>query len=336
MKEKFEKHTILKNQGRNIWKVSTVGKLKSVTRNSFFTIILTVASFLTSIASFGQIDYDKEYFDLLRKADSLSKVNEIQLAIKYSEKALIKHESYNNLYNLALLNTLEGSTENAVYYLIRCLQKDKSFSERIISDKGFTKIVHNINLDSISEKLDNENIYKTDSVFMQEILNMHNSQREHRLKIDSIIRKYGDNSAQTDSLWTIIKKIDQKNLENLNVLIESKGFPTRTLVGERAARIAFMIVQHSEVENMKNLYPFYKKHCLSGELPISYLAYLTDRIMMNTTFNQLFGTQLKWNSEINNYSLIPIEDAINLHIRRKEFGLSNINSYLERYNITYD
>ncbi|MFA6785575.1 MAG: DUF6624 domain-containing protein, partial [Bacteroidales bacterium] len=63
-----------------------------------------------------------------------------------------------------------------------------------------------------------------------------------------------------------------------------------------------------------------------------HLAYLTDRILMNSEFKQLFGTQLSWDESLNKYTLIPIMDSVNIDIRRKLFGLIPLNDYLQRIN----
>ncbi|HEY8505435.1 MAG TPA: DUF6624 domain-containing protein, partial [Gemmataceae bacterium] len=59
-----------------------------------------------------------------------------------------------------------------------------------------------------------------------------------------------------------------------------------------------------------------------------HLAYLTDRVRVNTGRKQLFGTQMTWES--GKLAPKPIEDAARVDQRRAEYGLPPLADYLRR------
>ncbi|QVL31063.1 hypothetical protein KIH39_19755 [Telmatocola sphagniphila] len=126
-----------------------------------------------------------------------------------------------------------------------------------------------------------------------------------------------------------LQEVDTDNRTWMKNLIEKQGWPGKTLVGEEAAHMAWLMVQHADPD-----LPFQKK-CLEllkaavkqGEATGADLAYLTDRVLAAEGKKQLYGTQLQ--QKEGKFIPKPVEDEANLDARRKELGLQPMAEYLE-------
>jgi hypothetical protein len=96
----------------------------------------------------------------------------------------------------------------------------------------------------------------------------------------------------------------------------------------------FLLIQHSPVEYQKKYFPQIEKSAYNGDIPLSDVAYLTDKILVGENKKQLYGTQLKHNKD-GSYELYPMEDEKNVNVRRSQFGLSSIEEYAKNFGIDY-
>jgi len=90
-------------------------------------------------------------------------------------------------------------------------------------------------------------------------------------------------------------EIDAANTGWLRAIVESRGWPTRSLVGEDGARAAWLLAQHADED------PDFQLRCLElmscadpAEVDAVNLAYLTDRVQLALGQEQTFGTQMEW------------------------------------------
>lgn len=144
--------------------------------------------------------------------------------------------------------------------------------------------------------------------------------------LDQKMRKKAAKSGIWDS------KIDQINTENMKKIIKENRWPTINLVGKKASRNAWLLVQHADYD--KN----FQKKCLSlmikvfknnpNDIAKDNIAYLKDRILINDGKKQLFGTQFVINKQ-NKLIPRPIKDIKNLEKRRREYNLPPFSDYLE-------
>jgi RND family efflux transporter MFP subunit len=125
-----------------------------------------------------------------------------------------------------------------------------------------------------------------------------------------------------------MQQIDHANTTWLKGIVESKGWPGKSLVGTDGARAAWLLVQHADRDR-----PF-QKHCLDliraafkkGEATGEQVAYLTDRVRVGEKQQQVYGTQLR---VVNGkYEPQPIEDEGRVDERRKEMGMMPLAEYL--------
>lgn len=143
-------------------------------------------------------------------------------------------------------------------------------------------------------------------------------QPEH--KIDDPKRKQFQ-----DSVFT-------SHYSRLQKILSDYGYPGFDLVGKQGSRDFWLLVQHLDqwpafqqkvLDAMKK--QVLKKNASSGEY-----AYLTDRVRLNTSRNQLYGTQVSYNTDSCQAIQRPTENPESLNKRRKEVGLDSIEEYLNK------
>jgi hypothetical protein len=125
----------------------------------------------------------------------------------------------------------------------------------------------------------------------------------------------------------------QHNTERLKVIITRYGWPGRSMVGEKAARAAFTIVQHSDHDRVfqRMCLPLLKAVAKEGEIEPWEIAFLTDRLLVAEGKKQIYGTQFDPCEHSKNDPDTPcaIEDPDNVDQRRKEMGLPPMSDYIK-------
>ncbi len=61
-------------------------------------------------------------------------------------------------------------------------------------------------------------------------------------------------------------------------------------------------------------------------------AYLKDRILINQSQQQIYGTQCRLNGKTYRWELLPLKDPSNVNAFRKSMGLEPLADYLGRMN----
>ncbi len=142
-----------------------------------------------------------------------------------------------------------------------------------------------------------------------------------RFEIDQTMRKKSvDNEAQFDT------RIDIENTEFMKTVIENIGWPSISKVGERASYCGWLLVQHADKS------PDFQKKCLKlmkslpdGDIDISNIAYLEDRVLVADKKPQIYGTQFYKDGDV--WKPNKIEDIANLDSRRQAMGLMPFKEY---------
>jgi hypothetical protein len=130
-----------------------------------------------------------------------------------------------------------------------------------------------------------------------------------------------------------MERIDKDNLAWFKGVVQSKGWPTKSMVGSDGAVGAFLIAQHagSDLEFMNVCLGHLRKAHKAGEAEGQWVALMTDRLLiMREKKKQLYGTQLT--AKDGQLVPQPIEDEENVDARRKEMGLPPLADYLKMVN----
>lgn len=129
------------------------------------------------------------------------------------------------------------------------------------------------------------------------------------------------------ALFVEILENNDENVERLEEIVNAYGWPTISMVGKDGAEAAWLVAQHADQR------PDFRERCLglmqraadNGEASKAHLAYLVDRVMVEISQEQLYGTQF-WEGP-NGYGPVPIIDELNIDLRRAEAGLVSMEEY---------
>ena len=127
-------------------------------------------------------------------------------------------------------------------------------------------------------------------------------------------------------------RVDAENLPWLKGVVEAKGWPTRSMVGEDASRAAWLLVQHADRD------PAFQRHCLElliaaaadGEVSRQEVAYLTDRVYLAEGRRQVYGTQVT--ARDGRWVPRSLRDPDTVDERRAAIGLKPLQDYLAEFH----
>jgi len=118
-----------------------------------------------------------------------------------------------------------------------------------------------------------------------------------------------------------MEAIHLQNATRLNQIIEEKGWPGKSLVGEDGASAAFLIAQHA-ISNpaLQRSFLISLSHAAStGEATEIQRACLQDRILYNEGKQQQYGLLFDWSDE--GEMIANVDDINAVNQRRKAIGL---------------
>jgi hypothetical protein len=165
-------------------------------------------------------------------------------------------------------------------------------------------------------------------------------QKRRQEMMDLMDRVAGSDSEKMAKRWKQAVErqndLDGKNRQRLDEIVKQHGWPKKSVFGEEASGVAFLIVQHAELDYQKKYLPLIKEAVTQKEARRSDLAMLEDRILTREGKKQVYGTQLRLNQTTQRMELYPIEDEVNVDSRRAAVGLEPLAEYLKRaFGIDY-
>ena len=122
-----------------------------------------------------------------------------------------------------------------------------------------------------------------------------------------------------------LAEVNSRNVERLQEIIEQRGWPGRSLVGERAARAAWLVLQHAIAfpAVMRSGLQLLSEAAAQGDVSQAEVAMVEDRIRVLEGRPQRFGTQYEWD-ERGEMSPLPIEDPAGVDERRLALRLPRL------------
>lgn len=125
-----------------------------------------------------------------------------------------------------------------------------------------------------------------------------------------------------------LRWIDRENTGQLQQIVRTYGWPTKSLVGKEGASNAFLIVQHADLN------PKFQRQCLDLMTPLLHLdevnkrdyAYLTDRVLLAEGKKQIYGSQFE-KDKSGRWVPRALEDPDNVDKRRAVMGMEPISEY---------
>jgi hypothetical protein len=168
-----------------------------------------------------------------------------------------------------------------------------------------------------------------------ELETMFGTDQKYRLKIQGAQNEHNAFSPEIVELWKKQNKIDQENVSRLIQIVRQLGWPKKSVVGEAAAKAAFLVLQHGGLELQQEYLPLFQSSAEAGEADLRHFAFLKDRVLVGEGKQQLYGTQLRAQKGVEGLQLEPIEDEANVDERRAKMGLGPLAQYLKGFGIEY-
>ncbi|MFY0570734.1 DUF6624 domain-containing protein [Archangium lansingense] len=262
--------------------------------------------------------------NLARQADALAMQGKSAEALPLYQQAWeqgVRNEGMS--YNAACAASLAGQKAEALTWLERAADSGFAAAGHMKMDPDLASVREDPAFARIAEKVA-ANEAKLSAAQKPEL-------RDELLRMadeDQVARRAAGAANFKDTAANErMKAIDVKNTARMKEIIAQEGWPTKTLVSQRGAQAAWLLVQHADLD------PAFQKECLvllekavaAGEASGANLAYLTDRVLVAEGKPQRFGTQFHTVED----KLVPrpIEDEANVDARRAAVGLGTMAEY---------
>ena len=163
-----------------------------------------------------------------------------------------------------------------------------------------------------------------DDSIAAELLAMEAADRRLRVQLAS-------DGSLFDGYHPRMREVHERNADRLAQIIAQIGWPAPSVVGEDAARSAFLIVQHaiSRPAFMRSCLPLLARAAQIGEVPQIEVAMLTDRMLVLSGKPQIYGTQFDWDKS-GQMSPKPIENVERAAQLRKAAGMETLEENITR------
>ncbi|HZI15641.1 MAG TPA: DUF6624 domain-containing protein [Myxococcus sp.] len=239
----------------------------------------------------------------------------------------------NILYNAACAASLAGQTEEGLQWLERAADAGWGNASHLAKDPdlaalrdapGFARVAAKV------QAIDDKKNAAREPALRDEILK--------RVEVDQEARHalFANGQKPTPEKLERLKQIDQENTQWLKGVLAKHGWPGKTLVGERASKGVWLLVQHADLDRpfQKECLTLLEKAVVAGEAQGQDFAYLTDRVRVGEGKPQRFGTQFTNHEGVMVPS--PIEDEANVDARRASVGLGTLEEYAAQMQRTYN
>lgn len=126
-----------------------------------------------------------------------------------------------------------------------------------------------------------------------------------------------------------IEELDKNHAQRMHEILDQYGWPGIDCVGNKGSNAAWLLIQHADhdLELQKKGHQLFTQAVKNNNGSANDLAYLTDRILINSGKPQKYGTQLQ---ELNGHLVPkPIEDETTVDQLRKEVGMQPLKEYIE-------
>ena len=128
------------------------------------------------------------------------------------------------------------------------------------------------------------------------------------------------------------RRLTARHGDRLNAIMDTHGWPTADVVGEEAARAAWLIAQHADrqLDVQRRALRLLARAVAAGLASPRDLAFLRDRTLVNEGRPQLYGTQI---AGVRDGAPVPwpCEDPARLDERRAQVGIEPFATYVARF-----
>ncbi|MEM7104426.1 MAG: DUF6624 domain-containing protein [Bacteroidota bacterium] len=289
---------------------------------SFITAYIIFFLF-TALSSFAQ----GSYYDWKVKGDKAYDKAAYIDAISYYLKAFdISEADPGDAYNLACCYALVKQEQNAFQYLELAINNGWTNDAWMKKDSDLNYLHGFPEWEAVvSQTADKRKQLESalNAELRDELLAMQEIDQEARRTVIKLLESYDRSDLKVKEQIDKIRSIDHQQTARLKAIVESYGWPGKTLVGQEGANAAWLIAQHADRQ------PEFQAYCLqkmdklleTGEVSRRDYAYLHDRVQCAKGEFQLYATQAIRDPESGELIFQPIEDESELDFRRASMNL---------------
>lgn len=308
--------------------------------------LITIISILFFInISFCQPPKVKEYNDRYSKGLNKSDSGDYYTALQYFRKAENvlwemlaeypeeKKDSIQKNFlpfgtvNQRMMDCFIGlSLDDSVrYYFNRIVEMGIFKKRRLLYKCEYYKyLVNDARYNAWYEKLKDafiENSRKINDTIIRQVYDIFFYDQYFRVLTDC---NYFD-SLELDSLKKLWIKTDSLNQLKIIQIIETHGYPGKSMVGSNLKDAGFFVIQHAPLEIQKKYFNLLYEAAAKQEFQPDLMKMLIDRILVREDKKQLFGTQSRKNDE-GEYEKAPVEtDPEKIkQLLEETFGISEL------------
>lgn len=137
-------------------------------------------------------------------------------------------------------------------------------------------------------------------------------------KIDLTVLPAEEIRAARKVMWAPIQAADRENLKALLAMIPPEGWFLKSRYGQKAAKAAFLIIQHSDEEQWRRFMPILEPLVAAGEIDGQSFGLMFDRLAVSEGRPQRYGSQMfcdkgRWTPN-------PLEDPTRVEELRNAMG----------------
>ena len=171
-----------------------------------------------------------------------------------------------------------------------------------------------------------------DREYARELLRLRMREWAYRYHIMLAFRQLGPDSPVLTALATAMGEHHDADLARLEELVEARGWPELSAVGEEAAYAAGNVINHSDLATRQRYLPVLEAVCERGEGDWSRYAHILDRTELELGHPQVYGTQMELDEALGRYVSQPLADPEHVDERRAAKGMEPLDAQLRRFN----
>ncbi|MBW1296271.1 DUF6624 domain-containing protein [Aquimarina litoralis] len=146
---------------------------------------------------------------------------------------------------------------------------------------------------------------------------------------DSLMKLYGVESELVKEQQNLYERNHIVNERKVRKILDTYGWPTKQMIGERGNLIISNVIQHSDNAIGIKYLPLMRQAVKEKKLEARFLVRAEDRIATKKGELQVYGGQMKYYPETKSFNVWPVLDPKNVDKRRAKIGLQPIAVFLK-------
>lgn len=304
------------------------------------TLILLFAFVcLTDLSAQNFSSSNPDYINFVKAGERCLKAEKYDSCITYYDQAFaIKQTSFLSTMRYAACGYSSGDMDIYKSQLDFAFELDRDGSKQIYENyEEFRYLDGTAFQEEVLERWSSlAEASGLDLKLMEEFKAIRFKDQEQRMLMGPMSEKYGWDSPKMDSLWAIQSYWDSINTQRITELIDSIGYPGKSLIGSSLASTAFLVIQHADLETQEKYLEIIKQDADEEEVRWSSVALLIDRVEMRNDRPQIYGSQVGSDPDTNENYFFEIENPEQIDSIRATVGLPPLQEYGDRWNIKWD